>query len=535
MSIKKELIEKGHKFISGTDTEVIVHGYEEWGQKVLKRLRGMFAFGIWDENRQELFLARDRLGIKPLYYYYQPSDNKFIFASELKAIIQDNTINREINPESLKYYLKYTYIPAPYSIWKNIYKLPSAHYLILKGHEITIEEYWKVRKLNSKKFEKNYFIKIEQILKKAIAYRFVSDVPVGVLLSGGLDSSMVTAISSEIKEDLLSFSIGFDLKEYSELRYARIVANKFKTNSIENILDLAKLRELLDPILFYYDEPIGVSSIFPTFLLMQTVSKHVKVALSGDGGDEVFAGYIWYNKYLKKSKYNFLIPIFKLLNSLVSKLFPIPNNKYLKFLNKKIAFLSLNNFDKYRKLTTPRFEDKEIEHLFQDNFKKFIKNEDIIINHANSGLNDIKDLQIFDMKTFLVDSILVKVDRASMAHSLEIRVPLLDHYLIEYVMSLRKNLIFRNYEKKHLLKKIAKKFLPNEIIYRNKKGFSAPIEDLGFIDENIHVLNDSVAVADNIFNADFIRKLIQKKKIDYNNAKIWLLILFELWYRKWKQ
>lgn len=528
--IKEVLLKFGHKFHSLTDTEVIIHGYEEWGIKILEHLRGMFAFGIWDENKKELILVRDRLGIKPLYYYYD--NEKFIFASEIKGIVEDETIPRKINPQALKYYLKYTYIPAPYSIWENIYKLTPAHYLILKNNKITVKKYWNFKLSNRKVKDKILIKNIEKILKESVEYRFVSDVPVGILLSGGLDSSIITALGSEIKKELLSFSIGFELEEYSELKYARIVSNKFKTKSIEKILDSRKMKSLLDKILYYYDEPLGVSSVFPTFLLMEAASQCVKVTLSGDGGDEVFAGYTWYYDYIKNQKYYFHSSLFKPLYYLTSKFFGKINNKILKIVFKKLKYFSLNEFDRYRMLTTPRFEESEIKNLFNNNFLINCKNDNILLNYAKKGLRNIKDLQIFDMNTFLVDSILVKVDRASMAHSLEVRVPFLDHLLIEYIMTLSPNIIFKNYEKKHILKKFANKLLPYQIIYRKKKGFSAPIQILGIIDDNLHVLRNPHTVKDGILNIKAINKLIQNKEENY--AKLWLLILFELWYRKWK-
>jgi len=530
-TIKEDLLRKGHIFSSSTDTEVIIHGYEEWGIEVLYRLRGMFAFGIWDDKKKELFLVRDRLGIKPLYYYYD--DDKFLFASEIKAIVEDETISRKINPNSLSYFLKYTYIPAPYSIWENIFKLPPGHYLILKNNQKTIKKYWDLKMSSSKVNEEMCLKNIEELLKIVIEYRFVSDVPVGVLLSGGLDSSIVTSISSEIKEELLSFSIGFDLEAYNELEYARIVSNKFKTISIEKTLDSSKMKEFVDQVLYYFDEPLGVSSIFPTFLLMEATSNHVKVALSGDGGDEVFGGYTWYYDYLKIEKYNFFSILSKLINKLFKKLMPNPKNNFLKRIKRRIRYLALNDFNRYKELTTPRFEDKEIKKLFNDKFSQTYENKNIFLEYGKNGLKTIKDVQFLDINTFLSDCILVKVDRASMAYSLEVRVPLLDHFLLEYMMSLPPHLIFKNHELKYLLKQIAKKRLPHEIIYRKKKGFSAPIVQLGFIDDNIQVLSDSSAVRDGIFEQGFINMMIRSKKLNY--AKLWLLILFELWYRKWRK
>ncbi len=527
--LKQELIKFGHKFKSSSDTEVIIHGYEEWGVKILERLRGMFAFGIWDENEKKLILARDRIGIKPLYYYY--SGNKFIFASEIKAIIKDNAIPRKINLNALKYFLKYTYIPAPYSIWENIYKLPHAHYLVLKVNKINIKRYWNLQLKNEKIKSTQYLKQTKHLLEESIKYRFISDVPVGILLSGGLDSSVVTAFGSKLKNDLISFSVGFENDNRSELKYARIVANQFKTKKVERIFNSQKLRELLDKILYYYDEPLGVSSIFPTFLLMETASKYVKVALSGDGGDEVFGGYTWYYDFLKVKIISNLSWIWQLFNKIFAKLLKTPTNHFLERIFRQIKLLSVNEFERYRLLTTPRFEDYEINQLINTGYSRELKKDNTFRKNAKNGLRNIKDLQIFDLNTFLVDSILVKVDRASMANSLEVRVPFLDHKLLEYVMTLPPSIIFKNFEKKHILKKIAKPFLPKNIINRRKQGFSAPIVNMGFIDDNIHVLDDPLTVKNNILNKKYIEKLIKKKEL--NSTKLWLLILFELWYQKW--
>ena len=490
----------------------------------------MFAFGIWDDRKKVLFLARDRIGIKPLYYY--KGEDKFIFASELKAIVEDKTIPRKINPTALMYFLMNTYIPSPYSIWENIYKLPPGHYLIFNKNHFKIRKYWNLKLMDKKVDERIYINKIRDLLKKSIEYRFISDVPVGILLSGGLDSSTITAIGSKIKKELSTFSIGFEPEEYSELKYARIVAEKFKTRSIEKVLNLQRMKGLMDKVLYHYDEPLGVSSIFPTLLLMETASKNVKVSISGDGGDEVFAGYIYYSEFLNYNRFNFLYGVSKLIFSILSKIFKSPENRFLKIFMRKLKHLSFNEFDRYRSLITPRFERSELKSLFCKDFLEKCKEEDLFKNYAKNGLKNIKDLQYFDIKTFLVDSILVKVDRASMAYSLEVRVPLLDHILLEYVFSLNKRIIFKNHEKKYILKKISKNILPYEIIHRKKKGFSAPLVDLGFFDEYLYVLKDPFMVRDNILNKKYIDKLIHSKYIDY--AKLWLLILFELWYRKWK-
>ena len=528
--IRAKLINYGHEFTSKTDTEVIIHGYEEWGINVIDRLNGMFAFGIWDENEQLLFLARDRVGIKPLYYYY--SKDRFIFSSEIKAILKDNTIPRLINPDGLKYFFMNAYIPAPYSIWKNIYKLPAGHYLIFKNNKIKINKYWELKLGNKIEKEEKCLDLIKNFLKRSIELRFISDVPVGILLSGGIDSSIVTALGSEIKENLSSFSIGFEKEEFSELRYAKMVAKKFKINSSQEILKPEMMNELLNKVLYYFDEPLGVSSIFPTLLLMKMASQHTKVALSGDGGDEIFGGYNWYTTYLDLSKYKIFSKFIKPINKLVNRIFRENNNQLLNRIKRKLSYLSLDNYELYRKLTTPRFSEEDLNSLFSNKLKLNTDKFNIMKDRAKAGLKDIKDLQLYDFYTFLVDCILVKVDRASMAYSLEVRVPFLDHTFIEYVMGLSSNLVFKNSEKKYLLKKVAEEILPYEIIYRSKKGFSAPLSELGFIKDNVQILEDAKSVEDGLFDEHYVKNLIQEK--DNKGGKMWLLILFELWYRVWR-
>lgn len=531
IELREELIKKGHVFKSKTDSEVVIHAYEQWGVDSLKKLRGMFAFAIWDEKTKKLFLARDRIGIKPLYYYFD--DNRFIFSSELKGIVKDKKIKRKINPTALKYYFIYRYIPAPYSIWQGIYKLPPAHYLIYENNKHSIKRYWDLKLENKISDENSIAEDIQKLLEDSINHHLINDVPVGVLLSGGLDSSMVTAIGSKVKEDLLTFSIGFEPQEYSELQYARLVANKFKTKSTEKILASSEIPHLLDKILYYYDEPLGDSSVFPTFLLMETVSKEVKVALSGDGGDETFAGYNWYSDFDFYTRIEIFSWLFKGVYSVISNISDTFDNEMFKILKYRLKRFSVHGLERYRMIMAPRFEESEIKELFSRDYYEKIDTDNIIKNYAENDPMNVKDLQLLDIHTFLVDDGLVKVDRASMANSLEVRVPFLDHHIIEYVMSLDSKVIFKNKEKKYLLKKIAASLLPPDIIYRKKKGFSAPIDKLGLIDDNIHVLSDSYAVKDGIFKQEFIDKLIHYRNAT-DRAKLWLLILFELWYRKWR-
>ncbi len=529
--LREELIKKGHRFKSRTDAEVIIHSYQEWGIDSLKKLRGMFAFAIWDEKTNRLFLARDRIGIKPLYYY--AGDKRFVFSSELKGIIKDVNIERRINPTALRYYLIYRYIPAPYSIWQGIYKLLPAHYLIYEQNQYTVKKYWDIEVDNNTPEPGSIIKNIEKLLEDCIDHHLISDVPVGVLLSGGLDSSIVTAMGSKLKENLLTYSIGFEPEEYSELQYARMVNSKFRTKSTERILSSIDMPRLLEKILYHYDEPLGDSSVFPTFLLMETVSKEVKVALSGDGGDETFAGYNWYSDYDNYRKFDSLSRIFKAAYSMVSKLSDNWNNKRLMGLKNRLKLCSAHGLERYRLIMSPRFEENEIKELFSSDYYEQTNTDNILEEYAGNNPMTVKELQRLDLRTFLVDDILVKVDRASMANSLEVRVPFLDHYIVEYVMSLDSKVIFNKRVKKYLLKKMATSLLPPEIINRSKKGFSAPIDELGVIEDHINVLKDSYAVKDGILQKEFIDKFIHSNDI-YVRAKLWLLILFELWYRKWR-
>ncbi|MFX0072312.1 MAG: asparagine synthase (glutamine-hydrolyzing), partial [Candidatus Hermodarchaeota archaeon] len=414
-NIKNELINRGHIFSSNTDSEVIIHGYEEWGVNIIYKLNGMFAFGIWDEKKNQLFLARDRVGIKPLYYYY--NNQRFIFASEIKAIVEDKEIPRTINPEALKFYFMFAYVPSPLSIWKNINKLSPGHYLILRNNKYTVKKYWDVRLRKNSDNEKEVINKIEENLKNSIRLRFISDVPVGTLLSGGIDSSIVTAIGSTIKKDLCSYTIGFEPEELSELKYAKLVANHLDIDNKDAILSAANIDDQFDKMLYYYDEPLGVSSIFPTFRVMDLISRDLKVALSGDGGDELFVGYAWYPRYLQYYKFRYLRPLFKFMYFITKRILRIINNSFMNrismILIKYLLFLSRNDLDLFNYLSDLYFPFKDLKKLFNKQFLLQISDENFMKNYVNNGLNNVKDLQKLDFHTYLVDHNLTKIDRAS--------------------------------------------------------------------------------------------------------------------------
>ncbi|MFX0132293.1 MAG: asparagine synthase (glutamine-hydrolyzing) [Candidatus Hodarchaeota archaeon] len=528
--IRRELIEKGHIFKSKTDTEVIIHGYEEWDVDILKKLNGMFAFGIWDDNKKRLFLARDRVGIKPLYYFYD--EKRFIFASEIKAIVKDEKIKREIHPDAIKYYFTLGYIPNPLSIWKKIKKLPQGCYLIYNlEKKLEISNYWEIKLKNETDNIKNIIKKIEQYLEKSVEFRLISDVPIGVLLSGGIDSSLITALAYKKDSKLTSYSIGIETIIEKDLKYVDIFLESLPITNKKNILNSNNINDYLDKILFHYDEPFGISSIFPTFLLMETIYNEKKVIISGDGGDEVFAGYDWYKLY---KKYYFLLPLFQMLNYVFNKF----KNKIFQRVYDRFGYtikiFSSKGLERYRMIRPYYFNYEELREILSDKILDQLENSNIDYKYGMDISNSIKKLQFFDFKTFLVDHILVKVDRASMAYSIELRVPFLDHNLIEYIFSLPDKIIYRRRKLKYLLKKLSKSLLPKEIIYRSKRGFDAPIEKLGFIQKNIHILKNSKLVNEGFIKKKYIRNVLNTP-IHNLEPRIWLIILLELWYRKWKE
>lgn len=536
--IRDDLEKKGHRFYSDTDTEVIIHSYEEYGFDCLSKFNGMFAFCIYDSNNNLLFLARDRLGIKPLYYYVK--GNRFIFASEIKAILEDKDLKRELNREAMKKFFAYEYVPHPMTIFKNIHKLPSASYLILKDNKITKKEYWDIKyKIDPK--PEDYFIKeIRKRLEESVKMRLISDVPLGAFLSGGIDSSSVVALMSKINKDMnnhpvKTFSIGFDEenKTYSEAHKARKVSEYCGTDHNEKVISSNEILKLINDLPNHMDEPFADPSLFPTYLVSEFTRSKVTVSLSGDGGDELFAGYDWYaaENYYRLYKY---IPFKRLNYHIINQ---IPQTKKIRgFINK------------LKRFTDGAREDPKIRHLrWQNNFgydeeDNLILNEKIIdpyeepkklMEKVNQPLNK---MMYVDMKYYLVDDILKKVDMTSMKVALEARVPFLDYTLVEFAAKIPENMKLRGIDRKYILKKAMLKYLPKEILYGEKQGFTIPLKnwlrkDLKYlIDEH---LNKKRVNGIGIFNIKHINKLINEhlsQKRD-NQHQLWALINFDMWYK----
>lgn len=546
MELREYLSKKGHIFYTKTDTEVIVHLYEEYGYDCLNKLNGMFAFAIFDQKKKELFIARDRFGIKPLYY--SEDSGQLIFASEIKSILQFPDFKRELDLAALDQYLTFEYVPAPRSIFKNIKKLPAAHYLTFKDKNITISKYWDIdfsqRQVLVDEAEAKE--KLAQLLNTVIKRHLISDVPLGIFLSGGIDSSTITALSSKLSNNRIkTFSIGFKEDSFDESNYALKVSGLYNTEHYHHIFGVNDLLSIIPKAMYYLDEPLADASFFPTYLLSNFARQNVTVALSGEGGDEIFAGYPTYQAH-KLARFYKYIPAY------------IRNNIINKFINR--LPVSTDNFSldfKVKRFVSSLGADAALRHIywmgsfnFQDKIKLYSPSlmEVLMADNVHDTLSsylvysknycELDLFQYLDIKTYLQDDLLVKADRASMANSLEIRVPYLDHELVEFVFSLPPQLRLKNLNTKYILKKTARDFLPQEIIKRRKKGFGAPIASWiknDFKEVILDTLGKDKIKKEGFFNYAYIAELLKEhfeNKTD-NRKKIWTLFMFELWLKEY--
>ena len=528
--LRKDLEKKRHKFSTESDTEVIIHLYEEYKEDCPKYLQGMFAFAIWDNKEKKLFLARDRLGIKPLLYYNK--GDKFIFASEIKAILKDPEIKREINKESLYHYLTFNYVPTPATILNNISKLPPASTLTYHKNKISINSYWDVN-ISETNMSEDFAIKqITNLLKDSIKSRMISDVPLGAFLSGGVDSSFVVGLMSQLSEQpIKTFSIGFPEEEYNELKYAKIIADKFQTdhktfNVTPDINIISKLVEALD-------EPFADPSAIPCYYVSKMASKNVKVVLSGEGGDELFAGYSRYLPW-KQDKFANLTKIIPFKNKLASISLKLGKEELSRKINKAKQLANASDSEKFLSKVCKYSEDEKKNILTE---KYNLNSESIINNYFNKPASLLNKQLYTDVKTFLVDNNLFKTDRTSMANSLELRVPILDHRLAEFAFKIPSKLKLKNKTFKYIFKKAANQIIPKEIINRKKKGFAAPLPILfrnNLKDFMYDILNSDSFKNRGLFDQNYLNKLINQhltKKRDHT-YRLWTLIMFELWLRK---
>jgi asparagine synthase (glutamine-hydrolysing) len=550
-TIKKELEELGYNFISSSDTEVILYSYKQWGIKCIEKFIGMFAFSILDKIDNKLILVRDRAGVKPFYYY--SDGQEFSFSSELKSFHKHHKFKKELNKEVLPYYFQFGYIPAPYSIFKNCYKLEAGHYLEfdLKSSKYTITKYWDVNKFYEKepidKSESDVLYDLEEIVDDAIDLRMVSDVPVGVFLSGGYDSSLVASILAKKQgKKINTFTIGFNDKKYNEAQHAKSIASYLNTNHTEYYMQDNDMLDLVEKLPFYYDEPFGDSSALPTMIVSQMAREKVTVALSADGGDEAFCGY---SKYFFLNKFNNIFSS-KMKKQILKTSLNMMNDNFVENINNILPsnLKQTNIKDKYNKFKRAINSDS-IEEMFQNASSYVDKNDvDKLLNiksnksiyslfENKSNLSFLNYMMSVDYKAFMNDDVLTKVDRATMSVSLEGREPLLDHRLIEYLARVPESLKYKDKQGKYLLRQILYKYLPQEMVDKPKSGFQIPLEewlkgDLRYLVEKY--LNEK-RLDDEIFNISEVMELKTKLLLGQyvNINQIWLVIMFEMWKEKW--
>jgi asparagine synthase (glutamine-hydrolysing) len=546
--IKNELIILGHHFQTTSDTEVILHAWQEWQDQAVHKFIGMFVFVIYHQQEQTLTIYRDRAGVKPLYYYWK--DGLFLFASELKAFHQHPDFKKEIDFNALALFLKYCYVPAPHSIFQNTFKLEPGHAMSLSTANclLTTTKYWDVNELYAKPKlnidDQEAIQETEKILKKAFDYRMVADVPVGVFLSGGYDSSAVVALlQKERTERLKTYTIGFEEQTFNEAPHAKAIAERLGTDHTEHYCTIREAQEILPTLPFHYDEPFGDSSAIPTMLVSKLARKDVTVSLSADGGDELFGGYNRYPIIEKMDKTFGRLPDFTrnmayqtsgLINP---ERIPILKNKkligqrYAKF--RKLILES--NATHYLKSMCSVIDDESLKHVLIETFQ----NVPTCFEEDDSQIAALLDRVLAkDYKTYMVDDILTKVDRATMSVSLEGREPFLDQHIIEWVARLPIDMKIRNGNKKFLLKEIVHRHIPKDMMDRPKSGFAIPIEDWfqKELAEYFDVYcNRSYIEKQGIFNFEEVNSWIVKYKLGKKEymTQLWNVLMFQLWYEKW--
>jgi asparagine synthase (glutamine-hydrolysing) len=542
-TLREQAQAKGYHFKTQTDSEVILALYAQEGQSCVEKLNGMFAFGIWDTQAQSLFMARDRIGKKPLYYYDNGKD--FVFGSEIKAILAHPAATKEINPEAVYDFFSYQYIPDPKTIFKNIYKLKPGHTLTITRDKRETSPYWDLSfSKTQSKSEAETADELLSIINDATQQRMISDVPLGAFLSGGVDSSGIVALMAKNSDKpVTTCSIGFDAKKFDETEYAQQVATQYNTNHHE--LEVTKnVEDNLLHIASFFDEPFADPSMVPTYFVSQLARQKVTVALAGDGGDESFAGYQKYAVDQIENNLRNKVPSM-LRRSLLPKLASLLAGKSSTLLKKGYTLLDTlsQEPDQGFYLTNSFCSDLIWNQLVKPDFKKELNgyhpstlSKDYY--HQCDGPDHLSKILYTDVKTYLPGDILVKVDRMSMANSLEVRAPILDYRVMEYAASIPSNLKLKQSEKKHILKEAFKPLLTDEILYRKKMGFSVPLaewlrKDLrALAEEKLFSPQSGLA---HFFDTHALKELWQKHQNGSHNFsnELWSCLMFELWWQKY--
>jgi len=545
LELREELEKEGFTFKTHTDTEVILALYQKEGEACLEKLNGMFAFALWDKAKQKLFIARDRIGKKPLYYYQQ--DGRFAFASEIKSLLTLPDIPREIRLDAVYDFFAYQYVPDPKSIFKHIHKLSPGHYMTVTTQGIEIQQYWDISlKEVSRESEKQLTEQLLELATRCTKRRMISDVPLGAFLSGGIDSSGVVAMMAKISEaSVKTCSIGFDEKRFNETEFAQIVADQYKTEHYELTVH-QNVKDNLEKIVRYFDEPFADPSLVPTYFVSELARQQVTVAISGDGGDEVFAGYEKYSVDAIENRLRKMFP-----HWLCKKVFP----KVAKLLAKSdatvcrkgkslLTSLSLEPAMGFY-LSNAMIEDHHWNVLIKPEIKDKLggyhpSKITTDIYESSDGQDHLAKILYTDMKTYLPGDILVKVDRMSMANSLEVRAPILDKEILEFAATVPSDMKFFKGEKKHILKEAFKPLLPDEILYRKKMGFSVPLAswlrgEIKTLAEE-YLFNQTGGIQQ-FFNMDVVDNLWhehQTQNADHATL-LWSMLMFQMWWFNYMQ
>ena len=537
--LRLELERSGHVFRTTSDTEVIVHAYEEYGKACVERFRGMFAFAIWDKRVRKLILIRDRVGKKPLYYYCGP--DSFVFGSEIKALLADSQVPRVPNSNAINHFLALQYIPSPLSAFQGIQKLPAGHWLELKDGQMTTGRYWKL------KYRPKRLLSIEEaneemqsLFRDAVRLRMISDVPLGAFLSGGIDSSAVVMAMSQLSPlPIQTYCAGFDDTEFDERKYAKMVAERFDTTHTELLVN-APVESILPRLIWHYDEPFGDSSSIPSYAIAEVTRKFVTVVLNGDGGDENFAGYDRYitDRLIRRGDViprNILIKINQVL--MKAKIGWIRNRPVSK-IAKIFHLLSQDPKRRYARWGA-HFQREEREELYTEEFLRGAGNSDpeglVEQMFHQTDATDFTDAALDnDVNLYLADDLLVKMDRATMAHSLETRSPFLDHIFMEFVATLPPHMKLHGNQKKFLLKKFVRGKVPDIILDRPKMGFCVPLarwfrNDLREMTHDL--LLSQKAIQRGYFHRGILERYLKEHGEGHwdHSAKLWDLLVLELW------
>ncbi len=534
LEIRKELVAQGHKFKTNSDTEVVLHAYEEFGPSFLNRLNGMFAFAIWDKREKSFFIARDRFGQKPLYYSVQHDD--ICFSSELKSLILHPAIDTAIDRQSLLEYLSYEYVPAPHTIYQDVLKIPAGHYLFFKEGKASVAKYWDydISQTHDHSFAKAKD-KVLELLNSSVKRRLMSDVPLGILLSGGIDSSLVAALAVKNADaQVKTFSIGFENRSFDESDHARAVANYLGTDHYEHIFSANDLYDAIDTTLSSLDEPFADASLLPTALLSKFTRQHVTVALGGDGGDELFCGYPTFRAEQYADLYRY-VP--NLLHRYL--ICPLANSLPVSFNNISFDF-KIKQFLKGAKKNLPdrhhswlgSFSRAEIESLLggADLAKLYLTSEEYFKAQTKDKMNL---LSYFYLKTYLQDDILFKADRASMLSSLEVRAPFLDVEFADFISTLPGCFKQRGATSKYILKEAAKGIIPDSIIQRPKKGFGIPVGHFFRSELKDRITDDSFyrTLSDCDIITGTVKALVSEHLLGKkdNRKQLWTLFVLAEW------